>query len=458
MSEHKSQPAGEQPPARPNPYNLDEFPHYKAELLKRANRPHAERVEQTFDPKNAEALAILTDPEYSGELSGEEHEAEFETLYPLFDEVQALHEREQHPQSSYLTHWEETADQAYEAGETTMARVSRKNARRLAEVERQLEDKTADLAVGAEWYLRLGSMSRLRGAEDKLVEVAGLPVGKEGSAPYRYSQTEQLLMSGSMYSEASLVNDRYGSHDEARQREYERQAAHQFQAAIDTAGNEVSEQDIARQAKVYLSDLTMREAQRLARQAEGAESSEELMKQATTLAYESIAELQKVIVESRAEMVATNNPDVKSDARGELVERTVLLLLREHAMAGRLTEELPYQAFPRQDYPHDRMVANKLDRLSFDVVQVRSRIVEGERREFEIPLQLKRRQGDQKYARPIVTLASVGDEVEKIAETAIPDERLGPEGARQVSRRLGEVSDALVRRVDNTIVERSRAA
>ncbi len=467
-------------PEFPTPYSLEDFPEYQAELARNATtHQEVEAVAQTFDPKNVELLKIITDPEFSSELSGAEHEAEFQLLYPALDQVLALHEQATAPAErstllrsaaveashealqqpgSYLVHWDESAAAAGEAGKHREAQVFTRNSQKLKELQGELLNDKADASVAAEVYLHMGALTKIQGSEDVLVYAANLPLAKEPKAKYPYGQTEQVLMGGAMLSEASLLNERYGDGSLKKQHRYEAQARQKFEAIIEGAKTDPSAKVVARQARVYVSDLDMREAHRLAVEAVQAGGNDELMGQAKDIARGAIADLQECILEAKSEMDSTDDPQIRRKITGELVERAILLLLRRHALDNKLATEMPYQAFPRQDYPKDGLAPAGLDRQSYDVVQTRYKIFDdGRVGQLEVPIQAKNRRINQAQPKPgekpktydprVVLMANFEGQVADIIRM-IPRQGLSKQALQESDTNLEETSAALVRRLE----------
>lgn len=473
-------PSSEQPhagePPRPNPYNLDDFPAYRDALLGQARTEQEKAdIEQTFDPDNPGALEVLADPEYSEELTSGEHEREFNELYPALEKVMVHHEQRMEAEAlgrlrqeahaagrealghkgSFMEFWDEAAAAAKERDEIKLADVYLRNGERLRAAQKQLFERQATLADGAEWSLRLGGLSKARGAEAVMVYAANLPLKEGQLKDGEASPAEQLLMSGAMLSEASLLNSRYGSRDEAKQQGYEAAARQRFDEIIAAAQAQPDLAGVARQARVYRSDLDMREAHRLALAAKLAGGDAEREQRASELAAASMKDLVACIEDAKDDLKSSDT-DIRDNARGELVERAILLLLRRHAAeGGRLADELPYQAFPRQDYPHDRLKPQGLPREAFDVVQTRVVVREGQVGQLEVPIQAKNRSRvEDVYHADIVPLANSAGQVLEITKASLQEDARG--GVMQAAK-LDEFANALARRIDS-VREQRRAA
>ena len=470
--------SGQKPTEFPHPYNLEDFPLYKKQLLNEANEAQRSAIEQTFDPDNLKSLNILTDPEFSGDMSSDDHESEFNKLYPALDKVLIHHtqsvernnqaelrnraieagrEAETKP-GSYLSYWRELAYRAEEMGDMKAVAAYVENGIKLQEIQREVLAESADSSVASEWYLRIGALSEAKGAEEMMVYAASLPLAAEAGSKYRFSVAQQILFKGSMLSEASLINERFGDGKIATQSSYVTKANEWFNEIIRASRGRESDTDIARQAEVYISDLTMREAHRLALQAESSGGNDKLLHESQDLAARSILALQDVVLRTQRERDTGSNERVRSDARGELVERTILLLLREHASRGKLAEELPYQAFPRQDYPHDGMVHRGLPRQSFDIIQMRKvkTIKPGEFRYINLPIQVKNKRGEMVYVPKIVPLANFGDQVDVIIQS-IPQPKMTRTARQNAALKFSEYSDAIHRKIESTYRERRLA-
>lgn len=456
-------------PERPTPYNLNDFPAYKEELMRSArSEEQRARVEQTFSPESPADLAVLTDPEISRDLTGNEHEQEFDRLYPVLDKVMSVHERRMaearrglmlheavaaarealvHPYS-YVNYWKDVAVRAQHEGEAILQKVAVRNDERLRSLQRELLQDSANAAVASEWYLSLGSLSKLRGGEEILVYAASLPLDTRKMPVYSHSQSEQLLLCGAMLSEASLVNSRYGDRNVDTQRAYEAAARERFQRIIDAHKGNTLEGGIVRQARVYMSDLGMREAHRLSAAAV-VHNDSELAALARKTGREAIDDLADCIRQAQAELQSSNDAEIKSQARGELVERAILMLLRENVVSGdKLAQEVPYQAFPRQDYPLDSYAGKGLPRASFDVVLRRFKSnAEGQVGEMEVPIQAKNMDTGMVYDRSILVLANANGQVSEIARD-VARMNANPQVAQSAAASMQEKAVALSHKID----------
>ncbi len=463
--------------AGPSPYNLEDFPAYREELLKSAQSDEERsQIEQTFDPANADELNELKGPEVPGGLTPIQHAARFHELYPALDRVLAHHEAVEAETAqaraeagrasaealanprSYLTYWAGMVAAAEARGDRQMARVCAQNDYRLREANEQLLADDANLTVAAEWYLRLGSFSRVRGAEEILAYAGRLPLAKEGERRYKFGEAQQLLLAGSMLSEASLLNERSGRGDMAKQQEYEMAARRRFQQIIEAGRGNPDEQAIVRQARVYVSDLDMREAHRVAVAA--SDGDEALTAQWLRQARAAIDDLSDCIVEARRDLDGANGETDRADyIRGELAERVILMLLREHVVASRtLATSLPYHAFPRQDYPHDLFTPNNLPRASYDVVLRRfQKNAAGETDEIEIPVQAKHHATRHEYQAPVVVLAGTGDQVTELADEVGRRRQVTGPAKQELAVRLQEQALALSRRIFTLLAAQRQA-
>lgn len=364
-------------------------------------------------------------------------------------------------EGSYANYWNEAAQKAGDAQER---QVLGNNHHRLKSAEKALFSDKATAQEACDWYLRLGSLSKLDGAEEMLVYAGRLDTGTRG----KYSEAEQLLMQGSMLSEASIVNDRFGDADPDKQDQYELEAIDNFQRIVKMAKGNSRYAAEARQARVYISDITMRRAHNLALKSEMEPDQTDKAAEAKRLAGEAIKDLQATILEAQDEKIATRDPQRKQEIIGELVERAILLLLRRSAGkdSRSLASSLPYQAFPRQDYPLDGLAPNGLPRRSFDVGHAYFKLVERDGQRFvgrlDVPVQAKNRlykEGElpdgeavKAYAPEVTPLGNYAGQVEDIVKQVARAQ--GSREAAAAGGMLQQMADALVARMMRVRAER----
>lgn len=290
--------------------------------------------------------------------------------------LQSEHEQRDDPRA-YGNHWK-THQQEVQESNPALADVCGRNQSQLERAQREMLKPDASLDQASEWYLRLGALSRLEGAEHMLVYAANLPVNRKRSAGY--SPEEQRLNSGCMLMEASLANERSRNIDPARQAQYENEAQDTFTAVIKQSphGHE------GYLAKLYLSDLQMRQAGRMLAQAKSS-GDEGLMVQAREGAMSAQDSLGALLEETNGARVKLHRLE-QGELRGREVELSVLWLLRERYLAkGQYDTHYAHQAFPRQDWPKDGMLPNHQPRQSYDAEV----LVKDQRGVGIIPIQIK---------------------------------------------------------------------
>ena len=408
---------------------------------------------------------LATRPGSADGADFEAHDIDYELVgtEPHSDR-QLAHEASREAQvrkGSYANYWQEAAERSADPREQS---VMRTNQQRLKTAEKALFSDRATAQQACEWYLRLGSLSKLDGAEALLVYAGRLETGVRG----KYSEAEQLLMQGSMLSEASIVNDRFGDADTDKQAQYEHEAIDNYQRIITMAKKDPRYMAEARQAKVYISDITMRRAHQLALQTELDPTNNESGSEAKHLASQAITDLQATILEAQQEKITTRDPQRKQEIIGELVERAILLLLRRSSAKDTrsLASSLPYQAFPRQDYPLDGLAPNRLARRSFDVGHAYFKLIErdGEKivGRLDVPVQAKNRiykegelpEGEQvkAYAPEVTPMGNYAGQVDDIVRQVARAQ--GSREASTAGGMLQQMADALVARMMRVRAER----
>lgn len=460
------------------PYNLQDFPAYKEALLDVASEPGTTQdVGQTFDVRNKDELNILTDPEFSKELSAEEHEKLFNELYPSLglvykhDELlrgsseaaltstirraevlRIEHEQTNNPQY-YRNIWATRAD-AEDYPNTPLAEIYRHNHEKLYHAQSELLKPNATLSTSCEWYLQLGSLNRMEGGEAALVHAATL--AKDRRSGVRYSSDEQSLYAGCMLIDASLVNDRSEEASVDRQLQYEAQAReHLVPLAKNTSSRE------GRAARIHLNDLAMRDAGRLL--VEGrANTNDEQVDMALKLAADAQEELGRLIIDTENALTqASTKNDTKEhgNLKGELVEQTILWLLREHFSNNanpQFDHITIHQAFPRHDWPQDGLMPGGQLRQSYDIEIV----MKGKRPDGIIgtaiePLQAKSSQFGKKngYSPEIIMMADDRHDVKFIIQAI----RCTYQGVDNGKQRVAELANAMNNGL-RTKIQEKRAA
>lgn len=383
-----------------SPYNLDNFPAYKDELLAGVDAPDDKvEIEQTFDPGNVEILTGLLDG-----LPAVEQQELFNQLYPalpsVYEHDQGIQRLESYRQrhdavtaadneyyqrpNFYRNYWR-TRSKEEAPDDPQLAELYRRNQASLERTQADMLRPGASLVDATEWYLKLGALSLLDGSEAALVYAANLPFATKNESK-KYPLDEQRLNAGCMLSEASLVNQRRPTGDVARQRFYEAQA----RKLLEPLANDKKSAEW-RSAFVHLNDISMREAARLFNEGSG-KNELSTMDAARQLATEAQKQLGELLASTHAELL-TATPKEHDKLRGTEVELTVLWLYREHLINGTNTafnHISIHQAFPRNDWPADALARNNKLRHSYDAEVIIGGVrPDGSRGFVIVPVQIK---------------------------------------------------------------------